>query len=152
MHIRCPHCRNPIEVVDHDELQDLTCPLCGSSFNLLPDETVSLDSAARRTIGHFEMIERIGVGAFGEVWTAHDSELDRTVAIKLPRKGQLTAEEAESFLREARSAACLNHPSIVAVHEVGNADGQLFIISDYIRAVARDTQHLSDIYRSLSIA
>lgn len=41
MHIRCPHCRNPIEVVDGDQLQDLTCHSCGSSFNLLPDETVS---------------------------------------------------------------------------------------------------------------
>ena len=59
----------------------------------------SADNAvAHRTLGRFELVERIGIGAFGEVWTAHDSELDRTVAVKIPRKDQLTAEEAEAFL------------------------------------------------------
>ena len=135
MHIHCPHCRSPIEVVDEQELRDVTCPSCGSSFNLLPDETVTRIAKEQKTLGHFELMDRIGVGAFGEVWTAHDSELDRTVAIKLPRKGQLSAEEAESFLREARSAARLNHPGIVAVHEVGKVDDQLFIVSDYVRGV-----------------
>ncbi len=105
MHIHCPHCGSPIEVVDDQELCDVTCPSCGSSFNLLPEETVTCTAKEHKTLGHFELLDRIGVGAFGEVWTAHDSELDRTVAIKLPRKGQLSAEEAESFLREARSAA-----------------------------------------------
>ena len=135
MHIHCPHCRSPIEVVEDQELRDVTCPSCGSSFNLLPDETVTHAAVEHRTLGHFELMDRIGVGAFGEVWTAHDSELDRTVAIKLPRKGQLSAEEAEVFLREARSAARLNHPGIVAVHEVGKADDQLFIVSDFVRGV-----------------
>jgi serine/threonine protein kinase len=135
MYIRCPHCRNPIEVVDDDRLQDLTCPSCGSSFNLLPDDTVSRQTAVQRTLGRFELVERIGVGAFGEVWTAGDSELDRVVAIKLPRKCQLTAEEAEAFLREARSAARLHHPSIVAVHEVGKEDNQLFIVSNYVHGL-----------------
>ncbi|MHB8953114.1 MAG: protein kinase domain-containing protein [Pirellulaceae bacterium] len=135
MHIHCPHCRSPIEVVDDQELRDVICPSCGSSFNLLPDETATRVAKEHKTLGHFELIDRVGVGAFGEVWTAHDTELDRTVAIKLPRKGQLSAVEAESFLREARSAARLNHPSIVAVHEVGKADDQLFIVSDYVRGV-----------------
>ena len=135
MHIRCPHCRNPIEVIEDDQLRDIICPSCGSSFNLLPDETVSHRSVAHRTLGRFELIERIGIGAFGEVWTAHDSELDRTVAVKIPRKDQLTVEEAEAFLREARSAAQLHHPSIVAVHEVGKQDDQLYIVSDYIQGI-----------------
>ena len=135
MHIHCPHCRSAIEVLDDQQLCDVTCPSCGSSFNLLPDETVTHTAVEHRTLGHFELMDRIGIGAFGEVWTAHDSELDRTVAIKLPRKGQLSAEEAESFLREARSAARLNHPGIVAVHEVGKAGDQLFIVSDYVQGV-----------------
>ncbi len=137
MHIHCPHCRSPVEVVEDQELRDVICPSCGSSFNLLPDETVTRIGTQRKTLGHFQLIDRIGMGAFGEVWTAHDIELDRTVAIKLPRKGQLTAEEAESFLREARSAARLNHPEIVAVHEVGRADDhdQLFIVSDFVQGV-----------------
>ena len=89
MHIHCPHCHNPIEVVDDQQLRDVICPSCGSSFNVVPDETVTRVAQERTTLGHFELLDRIGVGAFGEVWTAHDSELDRTVAIKLPRKGQL---------------------------------------------------------------
>ena len=135
MHIHCPHCRSPVEVVEDQKLRDVICPSCGSSFNLLPDETVTRIAREQKTLGHFELIDRVGIGAFGEVWTAHDTELDRTVAVKLPRKGQLTAEESESFLREARSAARLNHPGIVAVHEVGKADDQLFIVSDYVRGV-----------------
>ncbi len=135
MHIHCPHCRNPIELVDDQQLRDVTCPSCGSSFNLLPDDTVTRAAVEHRTLGHFELLDRIGAGAFGEVWTAHDRQLDRTVAIKLPRKGQLSAEEAESFLREARSAARLSHPGIVAVHEVGKAGDQLFIVSDYVPGV-----------------
>ncbi len=121
----------------------MICPSCGSSFNLLSDETVTRIAREQRTLGHFELLDRIGIGAFGEVWTAHDTELDRTVAIKLPRKGQLTAEEAESFLREARSAARLNHPGIVAVHEVGRADDQLFIAfapaSNLLASASADT-------------
>jgi serine/threonine protein kinase len=133
MHIHCPHCRSPVEVVEDQELRDVVCPSCGSSFNLLPEETVTRNEKEQKTLGHFQLLDRIGVGAFGEVWTAHDKELDRTVAIKLPRKGQLSAEEAESFFREARSAARLHHPGIVTVHEVGKASDQLFIVSDYVR-------------------
>ncbi len=135
MHIRCPHCHNAIEVVEDAELQDLVCSSCGSSFNLLPDETVSRQSVTHRTLGRFELVERIGIGAFGEVWTARDSELDRTVAVKIPRKDQLTTEEAEAFLREARSAAQLHHPNIVAVHEVGKEDDTLYIVSDFVKGI-----------------
>ena len=73
--------------------------------------------------------EQVGVGAFGSVWKARDLELDRTVAVKIPRKGQLDEDETEQFLREARSAAQLKHPGIVAVHEVGREDGQVYIVS-----------------------
>jgi len=135
MHIRCPHCQNPIEVVEDAALRDLVCPSCGSSFNLLPDETVSRQTAAAKTLGRFQLVDRIGIGAFGEVWTAYDGELDRTVAVKIPRKEQLTAEETEAFLREARSAAQLHHPSIVAIHEVGKENDQLFIVSDFVKGV-----------------
>ena len=51
MHIRCPHCQNAIEVVEDAELQDLICPSCGSSFNLLPDETVSRQSRGQQDAG-----------------------------------------------------------------------------------------------------
>src|SRR5262249_39611806 len=61
-----------------------------------------------------------------------DKTLDRTVAVKIPRKGQLSAAETEQFLREARAAAQLGHPHIVGVHEVGRADDTVYIVSDFI--------------------
>ena len=54
------------------------------------------------TVGHFDLVDRIGVGGFGSVWRARDKELDRTVAVKIPRKGQLDPAEAEQFLRGPR--------------------------------------------------
>ena len=115
MHIRCPHCHNPLEVVDDDPLTEVACPSCGSSFNLIGgQETLSYGGDQEvRTIAHFELIEKLGDGHFGSVWKARDTELDRIVAIKIPRKDQLSEEETEQFLREARAAAQLKHPNIV---------------------------------------
>jgi WD40 repeat protein/tRNA A-37 threonylcarbamoyl transferase component Bud32 len=55
--------------------------------------------------------------------------------VKIPRKGQLDPAETEQFLREARAAAQLRHPSIVSVHEVGREEGTVFIVSDYVEGV-----------------
>ena len=79
------------------------------------------------------MLHVIGRGAFGSVYKAHDTELDRFVAVKVPRAGKLDSkEDEERFLREARSAARLNHPAIVKVHEVGFEQGVPFIVSDFV--------------------
>lgn len=84
-------------------------------------------------VGHFELLEPLGRGAFGSVWKAHDIELDRLVAIKLPRREQLSDDEIELFLREARTAAQLQHPNLVHVHEIGrDPSGQLYIACDLI--------------------
>jgi hypothetical protein len=67
------------------------------------------------------------------VWKARDPDLDREVALKIPRKGQLRAEEVDFFFREARAAAQLRHPHIVAVYEIGRDEDTVFIVSDFIR-------------------
>ena len=64
-----------------------------------------------------------------------DTELDRVVAIKIPRKDQLGPDEIEQFFREARATAQLRHPNIVSVHEVGRDGSTVYIVSDLIRGV-----------------
>ncbi|MEO2024976.1 MAG: serine/threonine-protein kinase [Fuerstiella sp.] len=133
MHVRCPHCRNPIELVDEGSMSDMDCPSCGSSFSLVgTDTTATFRPDTVKSIGHFDLQEQLGMGAFGTVWKAHDTELDRTAAIKIPRQGQLNAEDSDKFLREARAAAQLKHPGIVSVHEVGRENDTVYIVSDCI--------------------
>ena len=113
IHILCPHCRNPIELVGLTAA-DVVCPACGSTFRLERESTASWGLRGdHRRLGRFELIEAVGVGAFGTVYKARDPQLDRTVAIKVLRAGNLaTNDDRDRFLREARSVAQLSHPGI----------------------------------------
>ena len=103
------------------------------------DGSVTIHSSpgeAHQRLGRYELIEVIGSGAFGNVYKARDPDLDRVVAIKIPRAGQLTsASEIERFLREAKSVAQLRHPSIVSIYEVGESAGLPFLVSEFIEGV-----------------
>ena len=136
IHILCPHCRNPIELVGLT-VDDVVCPACGSTFRLERESTASWGLRGDdRRLGRFELIEAVGVGAFGTVYKARDPQLDRIVAIKVPRAGNLaTDEDRDRFLREARSVAQLRHPGIVPVHEVGEHEGLPYLVSDFVRGV-----------------
>ncbi|MCA9701977.1 MAG: protein kinase, partial [Myxococcales bacterium] len=83
--------------------------------------------------GRYERLGRIGAGAMGEVFAAHDPELGRKVALKLlaPRRGSSPASRLR-LQREARALARLGHPNVVTVHDVGVHDDQLFIAMEYI--------------------
>jgi WD40 repeat protein len=137
-HVRCPHCHNPIELVPEADVADISCPSCGDSFSLLGVEGTQTEATALAKIGHFDLIERLGMGGFGAVWRAHDTKLDRVVAIKIPRRGQLNAKETEMFLREARAAAQLRHPNIVSVHEVGRDQDCVYLVSDLVAGMSLD--------------
>jgi serine/threonine protein kinase len=107
MHINCPHCQNAIEVVEDPAPAEIFCPSCGSSFHLEGRATVGTSlRSGQRDLGKFELLDIVGIGAFGTVYKARDPELDRIVAIKVPRAGNLGGkEDADRFLREARSVA-----------------------------------------------
>ena len=86
-----------------------------------------------QTLGHYRIVEKIGAGGMGEVYRAHDETLDRDVALKVLPAASLGDDTARTrLLREARSAAALNHPHICTVHEVGEADGQAYIAMEYV--------------------
>lgn len=135
MQVLCPHCHNSNQVSEKSSLSNILCSLCGSSFNLVNDETVSLEPKKSKRIAHFELIEQLGMGGFGTVWKGKDTKLDRIVAIKIPRRGELSSDETEKFLREARAAAQLKHPNIVGVHEVGREGDTAYIVSEFIPGV-----------------
>ena len=88
-----------------------------------------LTSGAR--IGPFEVLSSLGAGGMGEVYRARDPRLEREIALKVLPAATLADETARArMLREARLAAQLNHPHVCTVHEVGEAEGQVYIAMD----------------------
>ncbi len=85
-------------------------------------------------IGRYSVIRRLGKGGFGEVFLALDEELDRPVAIKVPRPERVSCpEDVAAYLTEARIVASLDHPHIVPVYDVGRTeDGLCFVVSKFI--------------------
>jgi len=116
-----------------DSTCELRCDSCATRFSLAPEETRNYVPGQKK-IGQFELLDHLGSGAFGNVWRAKDTILDRQVALKVARLDRFDRSGGPDMLfREARAAAQLKHPNIVSVHEVGRDGEQLFIVSDLIR-------------------
>src|SRR5439155_13321107 len=132
--LRCPHCHNPLHLADgHSD--EVLCPACGTGFRAR-EARQTVSAGPMRPLGKFQLLERVGVGGFGAVWKARDTTLDRTVALKIPHSGLLTASsDLERFQREARAAAQLRHPGIVPVHEVVMLEGLPTIVSEFVTGV-----------------
>ena len=91
-------------------------------------------------IGRFEIRRMLGSGGFGIVLLAYDSQLDREVALKVPRLDALASTDGRSrFLREARAAAMLGHPNIVPVFEAGQIGPVLYIAFEYVEGTNLST-------------
>jgi eukaryotic-like serine/threonine-protein kinase len=90
--------------------------------------------------GRYRVEGLIAEGGFGRVFKGYDPELQRPVAIKIPKpRSGVTADRADMLLEEARKIAKLRHPGIVTVHDVGREDGSVFVVSDLI-----DGENLAD--------
>ena len=94
-----------------------------------------------QTLGHYRIVEKIGAGGMGEVYRAHDEQLDRDVALKVLPASCFRDETARArLLREARAAAALNHPHICTIHEVGEVEGQAYIAMEYVEGQPLSTR------------
>jgi WD40 repeat protein len=138
--IICSHCS---AIVSVDGLPPDICPTCGKTLRIegdatrtgapLPSTVVQVPEQRPASFGRYIVLKRLGGGGFGSVFQARDAELDRYVAIKVPRRDTgMTAHALERFAREGRNAAQLRHPGIVSVFNVEHEGDIPFIVCEYV--------------------
>ena len=82
---------------------------------------------------HYRVVERVGTGGMGVVYRAHDTQLGRDVALKfLVSPSGVSSSQADALRREARTLAAVNHPNILTIHEIGDADGIPFLVLEWV--------------------
>jgi eukaryotic-like serine/threonine-protein kinase len=116
-------------------------PVCFDSGRRLANKL----KAGPVRLGRFQLESELGVGAFGYVFKARDTQLDRWVAIKVQRAGTFaTDQDAERFIREAQSVAQLNHPGIVTVYDTVRSEEDIcYLVTEYIDGESLDTRLLT---------
>ena len=121
----------------------LLCPVCGAEATsaaapqaVRTSTDVGKESPPRTLppqFGRYRLVKQLGKGGMGAVYLAHDAQLDRNVALKVPHFGARAERQArERFFREARAAATLHHPGLCPVHDVGEIDGIPYVTMAYI--------------------
>ena len=117
--LSCPRCGSPIATAEAEPLARVPCPKCGERVR------------AARSFDHFELLETLGTGGMGTVYMAHDTQLERDVAIKVLRK-DLGPDYVNELQREARITASINHANVVQVFSFGRAHDQYYLVMELI--------------------
>eukprot|EP01035_Chromulina_nebulosa_P067454 gene67454-92402_t len=131
----CPSCHATLDV----RVLGGLCPRCVSGWMLAESPPVPLQDGATTSglplsrLGDYELMGELGRGGMGVVYRAHQSSLDRIVALKLMHR-TLSEDRthAARFLSEARMAASLRHPGIVAIYDLGRLDGVPFFTMELV--------------------
>ena len=109
----------------------LANPMTAEAAQLIVEEKAS--AKIGRLFGHYRIQAHIGAGGMGEVYLAIDEKLGRKVALKLlPDEFAQDPERLRRFVTEAKAASATNHPNIVAIHEIGQADGTHYIAEEFV--------------------
>ena len=92
-----------------------------------------------QSLGRYTLEAKLGEGGMGVVFKARDTQLERTVAIKiLPADMIADPDRKRRFVQEAKAASALNHPNIVTIYDIGSADGTDFIVMEYLAGATLD--------------
>ena len=107
-----------------------------------------MNTGAGARLGRYEIRSKIGEGGMGEVYRAHDLDLDRQVAIKiLPATFATDPDRLQRFEQEARATSALNHPNILTVYDVGNNEGSPYIVAELLEG-----RELRDLLKTSSLS
>jgi len=125
---QCTHCHGILAIDDGAPGEAVACGHCGTAV-AVPETRFSPGSV----LGDFIIRDRLGEGGMGTVYTAHQISLDRVAAVKVLHK-RYAADEVyiRDFIREARAAASINHPSIVQAYAVGEDEGLFYFAMEYV--------------------
>ncbi|MCP3961572.1 MAG: serine/threonine protein kinase [bacterium] len=122
-------------MTDGDDLQLTSTVDYGRAARRLDE--AGLDRGA--SLGRYVVLDLVGSGGMGVIYSAYDPDLDRRVALKILRAERFAASQAEEarerLLREAKALARLAHPNVVAVHDVGVVGGQVFVAMEFIEGI-----------------
>lgn len=138
---------SPPQIDGNAPTPDVAAPLSPSvSPDVAPDESARARAIVRAAlfgdvaggppkVGRYQLTRRIGGGGMGEVFAALDERLGRTVALKCVRSDRVGEAARTRILREARAMAKVSHPNVAPIHEVGEHEGELFIVMEFVQGM-----------------